>query len=185
MSLYILAHDGVVQKYPYNAIDLRRDNPKVSFPASPTVSLLAEWNVFPVTTTPSPNYDVMTQKIIESVPTQINGIWTQVWSIVELTVNEIEDKRQQVTNEIVIQVKERLDVFAQSRGYDNIVSACSYATSQHQKYGPEGRYCVEAREQTWDKLFQILDEVLAGTRSMPTSYDEIETELPILQWPVG
>lgn len=86
--------------------------------------------------------------------------------------------------EIVADVQLRLDIFAQTRGYDNIVSACSYATSQHQKYGPEGRYCVAAREQTWDALFAIEAEVTAGTRPLPSGYEEIKAELPALVWPV-
>jgi len=90
---------------------------------------------------------------------------------------------EEIKDEITAAVQARLDDFAQGRGYDNIVSACSYATSQHHKYGPEGRYCVSAREQTWDALFAIEAEVVAGTRPMPTGYDDIESELPPLVWP--
>lgn len=90
---------------------------------------------------------------------------------------------EEVKNEVTAAVQARLDAFAQSRGYDSIVSACSYATSQHSKYGPEGRYCVSAREQTWDALFAIEAEVIAGTRPMPTGYGDIESELPALVWP--
>lgn len=90
---------------------------------------------------------------------------------------------QEIRIEITTAVQERLDIFAQTRGYDNIVSACSYATSNHSRYGPEGRYCVQVREATWDKLFEIESEVLAGTRPMPRTYAEIEPELPVLAWP--
>jgi hypothetical protein len=91
---------------------------------------------------------------------------------------------EEVKEEITADVQARLDAFAQSRGYDNIVSACSYATSQHPKYGVEGRYCVQAREDTWDALFAIEAEVVAGTRPLPNGYADIEAELPALVWPV-
>ena len=84
---------------------------------------------------------------------------------------------------ITERVQERLDAFARTRGYDNIVSACSYATSTHPKYGPEGRYCVAVREQTWDTLFVIEADVIAGERPMPRCYEDIESELPVLAWP--
>lgn len=91
---------------------------------------------------------------------------------------------EEIKDEITAAVQSRLDAFAQGRGYDNIVSACSYATSQHPKYGPEGRYCVSAREQTWDALFAIEAQVIAGTRPMPAGYEDIEADLPALVWPV-
>lgn len=86
--------------------------------------------------------------------------------------------------EIAAEVQDRLDAFARTRGYDTIISACSYAVSQHPKYGVEGRYCVTAREQTWDALFAIEAQVTAGTRPLPSGYDEIKAELPALVWPV-
>jgi hypothetical protein len=84
---------------------------------------------------------------------------------------------------IISETQKRLDTFATTRGYDNIVSACSYATSTS-KYGTEGKYCVTAREATWDAVFAIQAEVLAGTRAAPSSFADIEAELPPLVWPV-
>ena len=183
MSLYVLAPGGTVQKYPYNAVDLRLDNPDTSFPAAPTDDLLAEWNVFPVTATAPPSYDPPTQKLVEELPVNVGGAWTQVWAANPLSAEELEAKRQQIKAEITDAVQNRLDTFAQTRGYDSIVSACSYATSQHTKYGPEGRYCVTAREQTWDALFAIEADVIAGNRPMPAGYADIQAELPALVWP--
>ena len=88
------------------------------------------------------------------------------------------------TNEAIGKVQQRLDDFARTRGYDGIMSACTYATSTNAKFAAEGQYCVGARDATWATLYQILDEVLAGTRPMPTGYADIEPELPVLEWPV-
>lgn len=94
-----------------------------------------------------------------------------------------EEVQKRLYEEIVNQTQKRLDDFAKTKDYDNILSACSYATSMNEKYGVEGRYCLLIREQTWDKLYQILGEVQGGTRSMPAGYMEIESELPVLIWP--
>ena len=181
--MYALTQNNQAICCPYDAADLRRDNPGTSFPAVPTDALLAEWGVFPVTATTPPAFDPPTQKLVEELPANIGGTWTQVWSVVALTADELAAKQQQVREEIAVRVQERLDAFARTRGYDNIVSACSYATSAHAKYGPEGRYCVAARESTWDALFAIEADVIAVNRPMPAGYEDIEAELPALVWP--
>lgn len=90
---------------------------------------------------------------------------------------------EMVMNECVDGTQSRLDAFAQTRNYDGILSACTYATSTVPKFQAEGQYCVEARDATWAKLYQIMAEVQAGTRPMPSGYADIEGDLPVLQWP--
>ena len=91
---------------------------------------------------------------------------------------------QEIQEEIVRNTQKRLDDFAKTRNYDSILSACTYATSTVLKFSTEGQYCVEARDATWSKLYEILAEVQAETRPMPSGYSDIESELPVLQWPV-
>jgi hypothetical protein len=81
------------------------------------------------------------------------------------------------------QIQARLDDFAQTRNYDSILSACTYATSTVQKFAAEGQYCVEARDATWAAAYAILDAVLAGDRPMPESIADIEDDIPALAWP--
>lgn len=92
---------------------------------------------------------------------------------------------EQLQNEIVVSTQQRLDDFAKTRNYDGILSATTYATSTIPKFQQEGQYAVVARDQTWATLYEILAEVQAGTRPAPTSYAEIEPELPVLAWPVS
>ena len=180
--MFISVNDTKI-KYPYSVDQLRKDNPNTSFPSGISIDLLSDWNVYPVKRTTVPIHDSLTESVFEVVPILIDGFWTQVWEVKSASEQEISDRKQEIKNRITEQVQERLDTFAQTRGYDNIVSACSYATSTHPRYGPEGRYCVQVREATWDKLFQIEAQVLAGTRPMPRTYAEIEPELPVLAWP--
>ena len=89
----------------------------------------------------------------------------------------------QIQASIVTATQQRLDDFAKTRNYDGILSACTYATSTVLKFKTEGQYCVEARDATWAKLYEMLAEVEAGTRPMPSGYADIEPELPALVWP--
>jgi hypothetical protein len=89
-------------------------------------------------------------------------------------------KEQQRMIEDAIQA--RLDEFARTRGYDDILSAATYATDPDPQYSCEGQYAVTARSATWRKWFEILAEVAAGQRPMPT-VDEALAELPVLEWP--
>ena len=90
---------------------------------------------------------------------------------------------EEIRAEIVAATQQRLDTFAQSRGYDGILSACTYATSPTPRFAAEGQYCVEARDATWARLYEMLGEVLAGTRPMPSGFADVEPELPALSWP--
>ena len=79
-------------------------------------------------------------------------------------------------------VQKRLDNFAQSRGYDNMLSAATYATSTIAKFAAEGRAAVDARDSTWAACYAVLAAVQSGDRDMPT-LERLLAELPILAWP--
>lgn len=89
---------------------------------------------------------------------------------------------EQIVAQYTAAVQKHLDDFARTRGYDGILSAATYATSQVQKFKDEGQYAVEARDATWAKCYEILAAVEAGSRPMPT-LDELLAELPVLTWP--
>ena len=79
-------------------------------------------------------------------------------------------------------IQQHLDDFAATRGYDSIFTATTYATSSSPRFGPEGQYAVEARDATWKAAYEMLEEVMAGKRPMPTIH-EVFAELPVLKWP--
>ena len=90
---------------------------------------------------------------------------------------------EQIQKKFEADIQQRLDAFASTKNYDNILSACTYATSDIPKFAAEGQYCVNARDATWAKAYEILAEVQTGTRPMPTSIADIEADLPVLAWP--
>ena len=89
---------------------------------------------------------------------------------------------QEIIAQYTTAVQRRLDTFFQSRGYDGILSAATYATSTVLKFQAEGQYAVEARDATWAKCYEILAAVEGGTSPMPTEA-ELLAELPELVWP--
>ena len=79
-------------------------------------------------------------------------------------------------------IQTHLDLFAQTRNYDGIMSAATYATSTVPKFRAEGQYAVQARDLTWARGYEIMDEVISGARPVPT-LEEVIAELPELKWP--
>lgn len=84
---------------------------------------------------------------------------------------------------VVAATQKRLDDFARTRNYDGILSACTYATSTVPKFAAEGQYAVQARDATLAALYALLDEVQAGQRPVPQSFDDVAPLLPELEWP--
>lgn len=184
--MYARINSGAVEQYPFYINTLRLENPNTSFPNNIEVDFdtLAEFNVVRVFPTAQPTFNPMTEKVVESTPAMgEDGRWLQVWTVVDLSPEEIVAKAEEFKTQVVNKVQERLDEFAKTRNYDSILSAATYATSAVPKFAAEGQYAITARDQTWAALYQILADVQAGTRPMPASYEDIEGELPELVWP--
>ena len=84
--------------------------------------------------------------------------------------------------EVTDKTQQRLDDFAKTRNYDSILSATTYATSKIAKFATEGQRAVDLRDETWAKLYEILEDVTTGKRVAPKTFEEIEPELPVLSW---
>ena len=84
----------------------------------------------------------------------------------------------------IVATQRRLDTFALTKGYDSILTACTYATSLIPKFAAEGLCAATLRDSTWAALYSLLAEVEAGTKPMPTSFADVQTTLPELVWPV-
>lgn len=79
-------------------------------------------------------------------------------------------------------VQNHLDTTARQRNYDGILSLCSYATSLDPTFKAEGQTGVEWRDACWRISYQIMAEVQAGTRAIPTA-EELVGSLPVMAWP--
>lgn len=78
-------------------------------------------------------------------------------------------------------VQIRLDTFAKTRGYDGIMSAATYTGSTIAKFASEAATAILARDTTWQKCYEILNDVNSGSRPAP-SIQELLSELPELTW---
>jgi len=92
--MHALIVDGAVAQYPYTIGNLRRDNPRTSFPKKPTEELLAQWGMQPVTKVDRPSVD-HTRNVNEGTPALVDGTWTQVWVLNDATPKEISERNVQ------------------------------------------------------------------------------------------
>ena len=185
--MYVKIANGQVEKYPYTIGQLRKDNPNTSFPKVPSTASLADFGVVPVVDPGQPAHDIYSQSVDEFPPAYNSSTqqWERMWAVRDATAQERADRLSNLADQISKATQNRLDEFAQTRGYDNILSACTYASSPTTTFATEGQYCVSQRDATWSKLYEIMGDVEAGVRGIPGGYDEIEPELPDLIWPVS
>lgn len=116
-------------------------------------------------------------------PDQTNQVVVVIREVVPMSDEEKAPILAAISSDIVDRAQQRLDSFAQTRGYDGIMSASTYAASTVPRFSSEGQYVVQARDATWTALYALLADVQAGTRPVPSGFAEIESELPVLEWP--
>lgn len=151
----------------YHISEVRRLHPNTSLPDDGDASSIGYAKLI-ASTPPAP---LPWHRVDQGVPENNTQTWVQV------AMSE-----QEIIEEVSAQVQERLDSFARIKGYDNILSACTYATSAVPRFQAEGEYCVHSRDTTWATLYYIMDDVKNGVTPMPASYAEIEAQLPALVW---
>ena len=95
----------------------------------------------------------------------------QQWELVPMNTDEIKSI-------FTSAIQNHMDVKAQEKNYDNIVSACSYAGYDNPFRAESEAYGVW-RANCWQVGYQILAEVEAGTIPMPT-IEEVLAEMPEL-----
>lgn len=169
-----------------NKAEIQLANPAVSFPARDWTDEDLIESGFAVLNDPL-QVPVCGQqeKTVEGDPVNVDGKWYVHLDVVPMTETEVIESDALIIAGIYDQVKIRLDDFAATRGYDSILSLCTYAASPNPVFQAEGIYGVTARDSTWEKLYEIMAEVETGTRPLPASYDDIAAEMPVLEWPVA
>jgi hypothetical protein len=117
---------------------------------------------------------------------QDNYIKPDLMAITEAEADELRKPPpptpEEIMKQVVDAIQAHLDAFAQTRDYDGILSAASYANSIIPQFALEGQYALEARDLTWGKAREILVEFERGQRSIPT-IEDVMAELPELKWP--
>jgi hypothetical protein len=76
-----------------------------------------------------------------------------------------------------------MDIQAKLKGYDNILSASTYAVqSQGTHFQAEGAAFVEWRTKVWAEAYAVLADVEAGLKPLPTASESVAA-MPILVLP--
>lgn len=95
---YALIENGAIAQYPYSFAQLRRDNPQVSYPSEPSDERLAEFGVHVVAPTAKPAI-TLTQNVVEATPVLVAGVWTQAWSVVAASAEEIANRQKDAADD--------------------------------------------------------------------------------------
>lgn len=109
---------------------------------------------------------------------QDKGDYFEVADVPEQTT---EEKQTLIQAQLTVTVQSWMDKAVQARNYDNIHTACTYANSTDEIFKAEGKACIMWRDDVWRACYNILNEVLSGTREIPTA-EELIAELPKLEW---
>jgi hypothetical protein len=78
-------------------------------------------------------------------------------------------------------VQAHLDATARARSYDSALSCVSYIDSTVTTYRAEAAAMRDWRDAVWTRCYELLAEVQAGTRPIPTE-SELIALLPAIQW---
>ena len=82
--------DGSLERYPYTLTDLRRDNPRTSFPKIITDDMAAAFNCLPVT--PAEPYVEDYTKNYERSAVEIGGVREEQWITTDATPEQITER---------------------------------------------------------------------------------------------
>jgi len=179
--MYVKVENGQIAQYPYTIGNLRKDNPRTSFPKVIFEETLAEFDVYPVTEA-SVSYDPATQIIAPNAqPSLVDGKWVLGFSIIELTPEQIEAKAQEKLQPYKNAVQRLLDSTAIAKGYDSILSMCTYANSTNASWAAEGQAAVNWRDACWNESLVQMGNYLA-TGNKP-SMEDFLAAMPTPVWP--
>ncbi len=87
--------------------------------------------------------------------------------------------QEQIIKSFVTVVQDFMDSKAQELNYDSIFTAITYENDTNIKFAKEAEAFKAWRSKVWTTCYAVLDEVLAGTRAIPTK-EELFALLPEL-----
>lgn len=172
----------ITGEYPVSEAAIRAEYPNTSFAANfvPPQPYAAVQEAL------LPEYARLREYLKEGIPVKVDETWYRDWQVLPLDPEVIAANEARALERSIVEyttmTQQRLDDFARSKNYDNILSATTYATDPKPEFQGEGQRAVELRSQTWDKFYEIVAEIKAGTRPIPESYADIAADLPNLTW---
>jgi hypothetical protein len=95
--MYLRIINNIIN-YPYSLQKLKEDNHNISFPSEMTESLMREWDIYEVRSTPKPND--YTKNILEETPILVDGVYYQNWVQTNASQSEIDQRIEDKWDEI-------------------------------------------------------------------------------------
>lgn len=141
--------------------------------AEPIETLIwSDWDIYPFTM-PTLSYGMRMSSQVVS-----DGADGYTYALEPIPVEDLmQDAKRQLTDA----VQRHLDETAQGRGYDGILSLCSYIASPNPPFKEEAEAGLAWRDAVWLKCYQVMADVIGGVRQIP-SEEELLAELPTIGW---
>lgn len=104
----------------------------------------------------------------------------EYYEVVEIPAHIPTEK--EIQEELERGVEAWMNAVVAERGYNSIDTCIArYTDSPNPKYAQEAKAVKDWNTLVWDKCWDILKEVKAGKRAIPT-LEEVIAELPVLVW---
>jgi hypothetical protein len=179
--------------------EIRKLHTNTSLPRVFDANVCEFLDITPVLAVPKPETTELQSAYRNGVTTDGLGNTVEAWGIRDMFSDTEEDgvtttkaeheeaymakKLEALKLSIESATEKRLEDAAKGRGYKSLDRLLNYTNSTNEKWATEAVYMQGLQTQTWEALLSILAAVNAGTREAPASYEEIEPELPVIDWP--
>lgn len=163
------------------ASEVRRLFPNVSMPADIGTCDLTHLGVYPLVDAEQPAFNPATHTVRHQAPVRDGARYVRGWTVVELSPLQIQANQDALIGTYTSAMDRLFDETAQQKNYDNRVTATLRA-GYPGPFQAEGIAFGTWMDTCYAMGYQIMAEVLAGQRPMPT-VDEFLALLPTMEWP--
>lgn len=101
------------------------------------------------------------------------------WENKPIEVELAPQTNEQIIKSFTKMIQDYMDSKAQELNYDSVFTAITYENDSNKKFAQEAKAFKAWRSQIWTTCYAVLDEVLAGTRTIPTK-EELLALMPEL-----
>lgn len=111
--------NGAVARYPMNLAYLREKFPNTSFSSNLQGADLSAFGVVTVEPTQRPVVNVTLQKVEEGDPALVDGVWKQVWNVIDLSAEELEE----INNSKMAEIRSTRDKWLSASDWTQVADA--------------------------------------------------------------
>lgn len=87
--MFAFIENNEIEEYPVASGDIRRRFPQTSFPKSLDGVDLSGFGVVAIADADKPSINIETQRIEEGTPALVDGVWKQVWNVIDFNSTEL------------------------------------------------------------------------------------------------